>query len=532
MRIQTIQKWSLRVLAAIVTLIAIAIISLYILFTRSLDEAYGGRAKVADHAQFLIDAEATAISNVSVLSPDGTQMLPGRTVLLANRKIISIAQNTDIPDGVQIIDGRGQFLIPGLVDSHIHLHRSPNDLLLYVANGVTQVRSMNGSITDLELKRQIQNGRLGPHLYVSTPSMASADGFGHTFDEMVPGWMPESFFFWIMKTATNLQVSKDSGAAAKTARKFIQDGRDGVKLYGFLSMDSFRAILDVAEELDVPTAAHLPVAMALSELKTTKLQEIAHIEELVKALQREHNALQDQDDLSYLAFVDSRKEEIASDLFSNDIAVHSTLWFIESFQDQIHDLEAKLKTVELEYANPGLVEGNWSAASGLAPAGWLPGTNRFEAWAGQTPEEVAGSKKHWSDYERAHHILLDAMIEAGVTVLAGTDTGGWLVVPGFALHDELQTLQRRGMTPAQALRTATSAPAQRIRSNSGTIQIGHRADLLLLNKNPLEDIANTTSIDTVILDGEVFDRAQLDSILEAVDSANADSRTVDISAYQ
>lgn len=532
MKIQSIGKWSLWVLGVIAVLLILLVISLHIMFSRGIDQAFGGQAKLADYSQFLVDVDSTAITDVSVLSPDGTQMLPDRTVVLANKKIVSVSGDTDIPDGVKVIDGQGKYLIPGLVDSHVHLHRSPNDLLLYVATGVTQIRSMSGSIQDLELKREIENGRLGPHLYVSSPAMNSADGFGSTLDGMNPSWMPDSIFFSIFEAASNFQVSKDSKEASKNARNFIRDGRDGIKLYGFLTMESFRAILDVAEELDVPTAAHIPDAMSLTELKTTKLQEIAHIEELVKALQREYNALPTQDELSYLDYVDTRKEEIATDLFENDVAVHSTLWYTESFEDQIYNLEDKLKEIELEYANPGIVEGNWVSANGIAPVGWLPGTNRFETWAGHTPEEIAGSKEYWAGYVGAHHILLDAMVETGVTVLAGTDAGVWLVVPGFALHDELHTLQLRGMTPAQALRTATSAPAERIRNNAGFVQPGRRADLVLLNENPLEDIAHTLSIDTVILDGEVFDRAQLDSILEAVKKVNAESRQVDISAYQ
>ena len=159
MRLQTIGKWSLRIIGVIAVLIIIAIISLYLIFAGAVRQAYGADTKVADPAQFLIDADATAISNVNILSPDGMQMLPDQTVLLANRKIISISTAPEIPDGVQVIDGRGKYLIPGLVDSHIHLHQSPNDLLLYVANGVTQIRSMNGSIQDLELKREIENGQ-------------------------------------------------------------------------------------------------------------------------------------------------------------------------------------------------------------------------------------------------------------------------------------------------------------------------------------------------------------------------------------
>jgi hypothetical protein len=267
--------------------------------------------------------------------------------------------------------------------------------------------------------------------------------------------------------------------------------------------------------------------MALSELRTTKLREIAHIEEIVKGLLLEFGSFRSQGAEAFIAFVESRKAEIISDLVANDIAVHSTLWLTESFKKQVFDLEAALAEVPLEYANPGIVEGN--SALGL---GWLPARNKFPAYAGNKPEEISRNKAFWDAREEAHHILLKAMVEGGVTVLAGTDANAWLTVPGFSLHDELQALNRGGMSPEQAIHSATAAPAKRTSSNAGIIEVGRRADLVLLTKNPLSNIENTSSIDTVILNGHVLNRASLDSMLEAVKEVNAASRKFDLDVYQ
>lgn len=531
MRLKTIGKWSLRVVVALVVLAVLGILGTIIMLSRGIEAGYGGYTQVVDPARFQVDARHTAITNVSVLSPDGESMLAGQTVLLRDRKIVAISANEIVPEGFVTIDGSGKYLIPGLTDSHIHLHRSPNDLLLYVATGVTQVRSMNSSETDYVLKREIENGRLGPHYYVSTPSMNSSDGFGALGEGMFPTWIPSSVIFSFLESTTGMSISTSPAQAADDARAYVEAGRDGIKLYGFLNMESYRAILEVAEEMGVPAVGHMPDMMPLNELRTTKLQEIAHIEELVKALQREARVLGANDSRPFLTRVEHRAAQIARDLANNDIAVHSTLFYIESIHDQIYGLEDKLKSIELQYANPGLIEGNWTSASGMTPAGWLPGRNRFEMFAGNTPEEIEGSNAYWNEFEAAHHILLKAIIEHGATVLAATDTGGWMMVPGFALHEELHTLAVRGMSPAQALRAATAAPAARIENNAGVIDVGRRADLVLLNGNPLENIKNTQSIETVILDGRVLDRARLDAILDAVEAANNESRTMDISAY-
>lgn len=518
------RKWGFWVGGVLTVLILLAGGVLFMLTNRTVNSIYGGATLIVDPAQFQVDIQPTAITNVSILSPDGTEMLADRTVMFGNGKIVSITKGDDIPEGVSLIDGSGKFLIPGLVDSHVHLQRSPNDLLLYVANGVTQIRSMGGSDADLKLREEIESGRTGPHLYVSSPSMNSADGFASAGS--MPAWIPEPIAIWFIENVFNTHSTASAEEAAKDAQSFIDGGYDGVKLYGFLNMESYEAVLDVAGGLNVPTVGHLPDAMPLSDLRTTKLREVAHIEEIVKALLNEFGNFDSKGGDAFLDFVASRKAEIVADLVANDVAVHSTLWFSESFDDQVFGLEAAIAEVELEYANPGIVEG-------YAPLefGWLPGSNKFQAYAGDTPEEIASNKDFWGAREEAHRILLRAMVQAGVTILAGTDANGWLNVPGFSLHDELLSLNRAGMSTAQALHAATVAPAKRIGSDAGVIDVGRRADLVLLNGNPLVDIANTTSIDAVILNGRVLNRARLDAMLKAVRAANAASRNFDLSPY-
>lgn len=523
MRFSTIGRWSLRAGGVILILIVLAMAALVILVHRDVDRVYGGQTEVADHAQFQTDAAPTAITHVSVLSPDGTAMLPDRTVLLKDGVILSVAPDGEVPVGMAVIDGTGKFLIPGLVDSHVHVQRSPNDLLLYVANGVTQIRSMGGSDADLMLKQEIKNGRIGPHFFVSSTAMASATGL----TSAGPDWFSGSAAVWFAQLAFNMHATSDAEEAAEDARAFIEKGYEGIKLYGFLDMDSYRAILDVADDLDVPSVGHLPDAMPLGELRTTKLREIAHIEEIVKGLLLEFGSFRNQGGEAFIALVESRKDEIISDLVANDIAVHSTLWLTRSFREQVFGLEAALADVELEYANPGIVQGN--SALGL---GWLPGRNKFQAYAGETPEQIARNEEFWAAREDAHRILLEAMVEGGVTVLAATDANAWLTVPGFSLHDELQTLNHWGMSPAQALYAATAAPAEVIRNNAGIIEAGRRADLVLLTENPLASISNTTAIETVILNGRVLDRARLNAMLEAVKDANARSRKFELERYQ
>ncbi len=506
--LKTIFKW----LTGFLAFILILSLGSLIWFKGALKTTYGADTELVDHTAFATPMQLTAITNANVLSPDGQTMLANRTLLLNEGKIISVSANNESPMGAKLIDGRGKYVIPGLVDSHMHLHRSYNDLLLYVANGITHVRDLGGFAENLTLREEIENGRLGPRMFVTSPPINTKG--------LIEGSILELLTFH--ETVRNVEQ------AEQMVKKFVDQGYDAIKTY-HLDMPSYRAVNKLAAELGKSTVGHFPLTLELSELKITQQREVAHLEEIVSVLIREFGSINDNGREAFLKHVDARSEEIIDDLLAKDITVNSVLLYMENIHDQFSDLESKLKSVPLEYVNPALVEG-----SDLIPGfeiGWLPGFNQFEADSAPSDESYKRDDIFWRARETAHHILLKAMIKRDVKIVAGSDSGGFLVVPGFALHKELQSLNNGGMSPAQTLATATINPAELMNSNAGRIEAGRRADLVILDKNPLLDIRNTREIDTVILNGRVLERDQLDAILDAVKQANERSRKVNIDKY-
>jgi hypothetical protein len=482
-------------------------------FKNGVDFIYGAHTDVVDHAAFAIPISPTAITNVNVLSPDGRTMLPRHTVLLDGGKIVAVSANATVPINATVINGNGKYLIPGLVDSHAHILKSPNDLLLYVANGVTHVRDLGGPIERLKLRREIEQGRVGPRLFVSSPPI---DSMG----------LLEGAFFEVITFHKNTRGVEH---AISVVEDFAEQGYDAIKTY-HLDMPSYRAVNKKAAELGIPTTGHFPLSMELSELAISEQNEVAHIEEIVRVLIREFGTINTQNQAAFYAHVESRSSEIAGHLLANNIPVNSVLWFMESVTEQFNDLDKALRHVHIAYANPGILEG--TNESGDYKVGWLPSYNQFEPASDISEDERQGQAGFWLAREKAHHILLKGLVRRGVTIMAGTDSGANLVVPGFSIHDELSSLNSAGMSTAQALESATANPSKVMNSNAGIIDVGRRADLVMLNKNPLIDINNTRAIDTVILNGRVFARGQLDAMLAAVYEANENSRNINIDEYK
>ena len=134
---------------------------------------YGGLTQVVDHKQFDPQTGAFAIKNTFVLSPEGDRFIAGQTVLIQQNKIVAMDSVVTIPSDVTIIDGSNKYLIPGLIDAHVHLFQSPNDLLLYIANGVTDIRELIGEENHLLWKKQIEAGRVGPRMFVASPRLGT-----------------------------------------------------------------------------------------------------------------------------------------------------------------------------------------------------------------------------------------------------------------------------------------------------------------------------------------------------------------------
>ncbi|WP_347922865.1 amidohydrolase family protein [Pontimicrobium sp. SW4] len=506
MKYKTIKKWSLRIILILVVISIASCIGV----KSQIKQHLGAKTELINPSIFKIDESPLAIKNVSVLSTDCTKMLDSLTVLIRNGKIISITKDVSITNEYNIIDGTGQYLIPGLVDTHAHLHDSKNDLLLYLANGVTHISEMFGQERHLKWRKEAEDGALSPKIYVASRKLASKKGIM----SKIRSWFGSSPNY----TTTN--------KARKAVRKHKEEGYNALKLSTFLNTEIYYAITDEAKKQNIPTIGHLTSDVSLKGLYTSGQSQLAHIEEITKATMHDFGGLSYDNTEAYLTYLKKNVDAIAIELKEIEMVVSSTIWLMESLPKQKFDIENFLKTIELEYQNPGEIEGSKLAK------GWLPGNNSYENLdIKNNPEKAKKSKLFWKTYVEAIHIMTKALADNGVTITAGTDSNTAGVIAGFSLHDELESLNKSGLTNSQVLYAATLAPAKWMQSDAGKIEVGLRADLVLLEKNPLEDINNTRTINAVIANGKFLDRTILDKMLQSIKDANNRSRKINIDTF-
>ena len=506
------KKWMKYIGITLLALLIITPVVVYFGLESGMKQMYGANTEVVDVTQFAPQEGTIVIKNVNVLTPNSAEFIAGQTVLIENGVIQTIDSTLAISEQTTIIDGTGKYLIPGLIDSHVHLFYSSNDLLLYIANGVTEIREMIGSPGRLQLKKEIENGRIGPKLWVASPPLGTVDNL-------------EKWFISWTRQAKNVS---DAAAAEQAIQDFAKAGYDGVKIYSHLNKESYLAATQKAKELGLPVVGHIPWEVELADIWESGQSEIAHFEELMNALRRTFGHINGKE-AEFLAFVSQESEALADNLIKRDIGVTSTLGIINGLIGQKFNLEKVLKESELAYVNVGMLEGVKFGSGGF---GWLPHNNLYSLPKGLTPEQIAGQRLFWTTYDKACQILAEELANRGVNIMAGTDANIPAKVPGFSLHNELANLTKVGMNNAEILKSATTVPAKFMQSNAGKIMEGYEANLVLLDKNPLIDIRNTKTINTVFSNGKVYDRALLDEMLAAVKEVNDAGRTIDISQYE
>lgn len=406
--------------------------------------------------RFVTDYPSVTISAVNVIDIDGGRVLPMRDVHVVNGAIdaIEVAGNRAIT-GRPVIDGRGKFLIPGLADMHVHHYSgeySDDDLLLYLVNGVTTVRNMGGSERDLEAKKRIGTGSLIGPRY-------------YTCGPHV-GW-------WIKTPSEARRVVEEQKSA----------GYDCIKVYSGMRLKPFRAVIETAERIRIPAVGHAQRKLEIDE--TLELRSIEHIEELLDLLDHQPPN-------------PAVHSPLARKMATRRVFVTPT---VGGF-----DFTRYLRADELEriLARP--------ETRFLSPYWYERVTN---------PRDDAYRHLRRLGYRKAKRMYKLALQYAaffnreGVPLLLGTDTTGFLV-PGFAVHDELETLVAAGLSPRDALRSATSNVADFLgpAHNSGRITVGWRSDLVVLDANPLIDIRNTRRIAGVMIGRRWIDRAAINQILQ------------------
>jgi len=297
-------------------------------------------------------------------------------------------------------------------------------------------------------------------------------------------------------------------------------GADFIKVYTLLSRDSYLAIVDEAKKQGLPVAGHVPDAVSLSEASYVGHRTVEHLtgvllaassreeefrRHLVPALAAEQpdaatRAVSRQDASAILASFDSHKAEALYDTLAKNHTTQVPTMVVNRAMAYLNDPEFR-RDDRLKYITK-VMRRTWDPTTDFRIR-----TRTADDWA----QARANYKKHLEIVSQMHN--------HGVKILAGTDTTNPYCFPGFSLHDELALLVEAGLSPAAALRTATTEPAAYlgITKTLGTVQAGKAADLVLLDANPLQDIHNTTKIAVVVRDGRVFERASLDQMLREVE---------------
>ena len=444
----------------------------------------GCRKPSANNSQQQLGQEQQlfAIKNVNIIPMTlENTVIENATVVIRDGKIASI--NTLVPESVEVIEGKGKWLIPGLIDMHIHgladidfgstyptkgatfFVDNQDVMTLYVANGVTAILDLNARVDNFGQRNEIIKGNIiGPRIALAA-LINGGDGSG--------------------------RIANTPSDGRQTVRLAKADGYEFIKVYSQLNAETYQAILDEAGKQGMKVVGHIPNVFKgkLEEAFVPHFDMVAHAEEFAK---------QSGD------YSDEDIQRFAKLAKANGTWLSPTLIAIERIADQARSLDSIRNLRGFQYILP-LMQNKWLTS------------NQYNR--GTSPERVARLERMTAFNNR----LVQAFNEAGIPIVTGTDAGSSGVVWGFSLHDELGLLVKAGLTPEEALVSATRLPATwlGIDDKIGTVEVGKYADLILLDANPMDAIQNTEKISGVFFNGRWIDRETIDAMLADLAKRNA-----------
>jgi imidazolonepropionase-like amidohydrolase len=442
------------------------------------------------------------IINVDIVDVGAGVILPNQTVIIDHKRIqnVGFADDVVIPENAIRIEGYNRFLMPSLWDMHTHIYKITPllDMPLYIGYGVTNVRDMTScpktndpfAACPEDFKRwteQANNNQLvGPRVQGITSWYLNGPGI----HEQIKG-LPEFF----------------GAANAQQAREFVRyyaDKVDAIKVYNNISREAYFALVDEAKKVGIDVVGHRPLAIsAIEAAQHQKSIEHARFilhESFVGSAALRESATKGLWSEDRRRMIDEHDPQMADAIFS--AMKNSGTWYVPTHLtrrvDAYGDDALILEDPMLRFLHPLM---KWQ---------WLEDVNNVINEA-PSPEE----RQTYRDFYHKGLELTGAAHRAGVKVLAGTD----YIVAGITVHRELEQLTMAGLTPVDALRAATVLPVEYfgLQKEYGGVAAGMNADLILLNKNPFEDIRNTQSIEAVIFNGSLYDRKKLDEISDMVE---------------
>lgn len=471
-------------------------------------------------APALVEAQTTiVIKGVTVVDVKDGRTIKDQTVIIQGNRITSVSTSVKAQVDATVVDGKGKFLIPGLWDMHVHNVCDSKwgktvFMPLYIANGVTGVREMGGPDsgnpdTVFKRRQEIKAGNLlGPRI-VAAGYFIMGDVFGPR--EVV-------------------RVSNESDG--RHAVDFIKkSGADFIKVKELVPSEAYFAIADEARKQNIPLAGHVPFSIDAMTVVNSGQESIEHLDGIWFACSTEGNRLRQEAFDSELKIFQGKSSRLTALHKINGALDTAMKTFSEEKADSTFNRIASMNT----FVCPTL-----TASQGLASAGdstfqsndrlqympasivgsWNPRLN------GQLQQLLSNDAEDLKAGFQKSLPLVKSMKNAGVKLLAGTDTSPRLsstpnLFPGFSLLDELELYGKAGLSPLEALQTATIDPAIFLKATDslGTIENGKIADLVLLNANPLENISNIRKIEAVVVNGRLLQRKDLDVMLNAIKDA-------------
>ena len=412
---------------------------------------------------------------------DEDRVLQDHSVVIANGEIVEIGPTSavKVPVGAFLVNARGRYLLPALCDMHVHLLGEAWNMMLrpeaqsaskdipfesflfpYLANGVTTVQALSATPEEITLRERIGRGELlGPRLILA-----------RMIDGPKKAW-PPPLSTWVA-SATE---------AREAVRRAKDEGYDKIKVYSFLNKESYDAIISTAKEVRMDVIGHIPMALSVEYVLDAGQMLIAHTEEVAKHAGGKYDA----ERIDYFA---ARMAEQGVWMIPTLVTTRSILGFFAD-PDGI-------------YAGPG--------------AAYFRHPMQLGVWSFMTaylygPIPTEARKKLREDFERFQRPLTKTFHEKGGKLMAGSDALMIGLFPGFALHRELKELVDVGLTPFEALRTSTTSPFEYLGEGdqAGTIEVGKRSDLLLLEENPLEDVSAASKIAGVLVRGRWVGRDEI-----------------------
>ncbi|HZB44471.1 MAG TPA: amidohydrolase family protein [Pyrinomonadaceae bacterium] len=438
----------------------------------------------------------TVFENVNVIPMDRERVLKNQTVVVRDGLIAEVgdARKVKAPAGAVRVDGRGKYLVPGLVDMHTHLFSDDDfpdelagdELTLMLANGVTTVRLMIGTPEHLSLRGKIARGELlAPTLYVASPQLTGNARYAESNGRHVA--TPED--------------------ARRAVRDFKAAGYDFIKITNFITRPVYDAATETAKEVGIRIVGHVDTQVGVARALEAG-QQIEHLDAYLESVLKDDSPIKTsvsdiglfkKENWVSLDHIDERKiKEIARATARAGVYSTPTLTFFKiTYGTGATDEEIRARP-DYRFAPPHKRE-RWERVS-----------KRLR----QDPPSEARRR----EYVRVRNLLVKEIHAAGGKIMAGSDTPEWYLLYGWTLHRELRSLVEAGLSPYAALEAATRNPAEYLKATDhiGTVARGKRADLVLLEANPLDSIANTERRAGVMSRGRWLPEAELRTMLDAV----------------